>query len=73
MSAQTGNQVRKVRSDRGGEYLNQGLSTFLVANNIVHELTSPYSPEQNKVAERENHMLVDCVRAMLHAKGLSLR
>ena len=41
------------------------LSTFCEDHIIVHELTPPYSPQSNGVAERKNRMLMDMVNAML--------
>ena len=32
------------------------------------ELTTPYNPQQNGVAERKNRMLMEAARAMLHDK-----
>jgi transposase InsO family protein len=70
---QTGNKIEKLRSDRGGEYLSDEAIKYFADSGIRHELTSPYSPEQNGVAKRENRTLVECVRTMLHVKNLTLK
>jgi len=39
---------------------------------IKRELTTPYNPQQNRVAERKNRTIVGTTRAMLHDQGLPL-
>ncbi|KAI3655581.1 hypothetical protein MP638_002655, partial [Amoeboaphelidium occidentale] len=46
--------VKTLRSDRGGEFLNIYLSKYLNHKGIIHQLTAPYTPQQNGVAERYN-------------------
>jgi transposase InsO family protein len=67
----TGQKLAALRTDRGGEYLSKEFSTFLTAAGIQHELTPPYTPQHNGVAERANRTIFDAVRAMLHRAGLS--
>jgi hypothetical protein len=38
---------------------------------IIHERTSPYSPQSNGVTERKNRALTDLVNFMLDITGLS--
>ena len=38
----------------------------------MHELTSPYCPEQNGVAERLNRTIMESPRSMIYYAGLSL-
>ena len=52
-----------LRSDRGGEYE----LPFVV---IIHETTSPYSPQSDGVAERKNHTLKEMMNAMLISSSL---
>lgn len=44
---------------------------FCEENGIRRELTAPYTPEQNGVAERKNRTVVEMARSLLKAKGLS--
>nr|KYP56919.1 Retrovirus-related Pol polyprotein from transposon TNT 1-94 [Cajanus cajan] len=37
---------------------------------IEHQLTTPYTPQQNGVSERKNRTIMEMVRCMLHEKGL---
>lgn len=62
---QTDRKIKILRTDNGGEYCNERLKHFLKERGIKHELTVPYSPEQNGVAERYNRTIFEKVRSML--------
>ncbi|KAB2630265.1 hypothetical protein D8674_007784 [Pyrus ussuriensis x Pyrus communis] len=57
--------IKVLRSDNGGEYINRELSEFLGDQGILHETTCPYTPQQNGVAERKNHHILETARALL--------
>lgn len=59
-----------LRSDRGTEYLNKDLQTFLADEGIKFECTVGYAPEQNGTAERMNRTLMEPARTMLAEAGL---
>ena len=65
LETQTGQKLQKVRTDRGGEYLNTELDGYYKSKGVVHQTTALYTPEQNGVAERFNRTLMERVRAML--------
>ncbi|GJW26503.1 retrotransposon protein, putative, ty1-copia subclass [Tanacetum coccineum] len=46
---QLGKTVKALRSDRGGEYINQEFKDYLKACGIVQQLTPPYTPQHNGV------------------------
>jgi transposase InsO family protein len=64
-------KIKRLRSDHGREYFSDEFSDFCVEHGIIHERTSPYSPQSNGVAERKNRTLTDLVNAMLETLGLS--
>lgn len=70
LETQSGQQLRAVRTDRGGEYLSIALREYFSNRGILHQTTAPYTPEQNGVAERLNRTLMEKVRAMLLGAGL---
>jgi transposase InsO family protein len=70
METQSGRRVAKIRTDRGGEFVNQRLKAFCDGRGIVHQLTAPYTPQQNGKAERLNRTLLEKVRAMLAESGV---
>src|SRR4051812_23727024 len=64
-------KIKRLRSDRGGEYFSNEFDLFCAEHGIIHERTPPYSPQSNGVAERKNRTLTDLVNAMLDTSGLS--
>jgi transposase InsO family protein len=52
-----GQKCLKLRTDQGGEYVNQKLKDFVTISSIQHELTSPNVHQQNGQAERLNRTL----------------
>lgn len=66
----TGNKMKILRSDNGGEFVNREMDTFLGREGIVHQTSVPHTPQQNGKAERELRTIVEAARTMLHAKSL---
>ena len=65
---ETGLKVKCLRSDNGGEYIDEGFSDYCAAQGIRMEKTIPGTPQQNGVAECMNKTLNECARSMrLHA------
>src|SRR5271168_88594 len=67
---QKGVHIKKLHTDRGGEYLSNDFSNHLAAMGTIRNLTVHDTPEHNGVAERLNRTLLEKVRAMLHSSGL---
>src|SRR4051812_25018517 len=64
-------KIKRLRSDRGGEYFSNVFDEFCEEHGIIHNRTPPYSPQSNGVAERKNRTRTDLVNAMLDTAGLS--
>ena len=64
---QTGNPIKILRSDGGGEYINNEMREYLGKHGIHHETTAAHTPEQNGVSERYNRTLVESIRAIMHS------
>jgi transposase InsO family protein len=60
-----GLRIKKIRSDNGTEFKNLQIEGFLEEEGIKHEFSSPYTPQQNGVMERNNRTLLDMARTML--------
>jgi len=56
---QTGNKLRKVRSDKGKEFDNEQFKQYFKEKGIIHEYSAPYIAEQNGRIERENRLIVE--------------
>nr|ABA92101.2 retrotransposon protein, putative, Ty1-copia subclass [Oryza sativa Japonica Group] len=63
-------KIKRLRSDRGGEFFSNEFDLFCEEHGIIHERTPPYSPESNGIAERKNRTLTDLVNAILDTAGL---
>jgi len=64
-------KIKRLRSDRGGEYFPKIFDEFCEEHGIIHERTPRYSSESNGVAERKNRTLTDLVNDMLDTASLS--
>ena len=65
LEKQSGNDLMKLRSDNGTEYINKELQEYLASKGVQHQTTTRYTPEQNGAAERLNRTLMERVCAML--------
>lgn len=54
-----------IRSDGGGEFMNRDLQAFYESEGIKAQFTTPYSPQQNGVAERKNRSLQEMAICLL--------
>jgi len=63
--------ILRVRSDHGGEFENEPFETFCEKHGIVHEFSSPRTPQQNRVVERKNRTLQEMVRTMIHENNFA--
>lgn len=65
----TGNDVLKIVSDQGSEFINSELSSFLNDRGIIHSTSAVYTPEQNGMIERDIRTVGEASRTLrLHAK-----
>jgi hypothetical protein len=64
-SNEFGLRIKNIRSDNGTEFKNSQIEGFLEEEDIKHEFSSPYTPQQNGVVERKNRTLLEMARTML--------
>ncbi|CAL8154967.1 unnamed protein product [Prunus armeniaca] len=67
---QSGYKIKKLRSDRGGEYTSTEFLQFCDEVGLERQLTVAYSPQQNGVAERKNRTIVEMSKAMMNEEKL---
>ena len=63
-------RVKRLRSDRGGEYTGDNFTKFLNEQGTERRLTTHDTPQHNGVAESLNRRLLERVRAILHHSAL---
>lgn len=73
MLVRFGRKPIAIRTDNGKEYVSAEMSNFLRNEGIQHQLTVPYTPQQNGVAERKNRFLTESAKCMLLDAGLHNR
>lgn len=57
--------LKTLRTDRGGEFISKDFWNYCNLNGIQRQLSAPYSPQQNGVAERKNRTVMEMARSML--------
>ncbi|CAI7796580.1 unnamed protein product [Closterium sp. NIES-53] len=62
---ESGHKVKVIRTDNGGEFIGADFEVVLKKKGIQHQLTVPYNPQQNGVAERFNWTLQEGARTLL--------
>ena len=50
--------IKILRSNNGGEYVNDDMHTYFNAYGIIHQTTCPITPQQNGTTERKNRNLI---------------
>ena len=68
--AQKGFSFKILRVDNAREFILSEFQEYLDSEGIILEMTSPYLPSQNGVAERLNRTLIERARAMIINSGL---
>jgi transposase InsO family protein len=59
-------EYQVLRSDNRGEFMSNLFASFLKDHGVQHQLSIPYNPQQNGMAERLNQTIVESVWCMLH-------
>ncbi|KAI0502052.1 hypothetical protein KFK09_016997 [Dendrobium nobile] len=67
---QLSTQIKCLRTDGGSEYLNNTLTSFLTTNYIHHQISCPYTPEQNGLAKRKHRHIGDTTRTLLSTSSV---
>lgn len=70
---QLGRNIKTLRLDNGLEFVNSEVKNILKFHGIQHQRTMVFTPEQNGAAERENQIIVEATRTMIHGKNLQLK
>lgn len=67
---QSGEYLKILRSDRGGEYTSNLFNDLCKDHRIIHQLTIAYMPQQNGVTQRKTRTIIDMARSMVKGKHL---
>jgi hypothetical protein len=58
-------KIKNIRSDNGSEFRSTNVEEFRDEEGIKHELSAPYTPQQNGIVERKDRTLIEAARTML--------
>jgi transposase InsO family protein len=58
-------KIKRVRSDNGTEFKNTNIEEYLDEEGIGHELSIPYTSQQNRIVDRKNRTLIEAAITML--------
>lgn len=72
LETETGRKIKAVKTDNGREYISTALEDYLQEKGIKHNISMPYTPQQNGEAERLNRTLQEKARPMLSQASLPL-
>ena len=67
---ETSEQANYFCSDGGGEYGSTSLQDYFKSKGVHHEMTNPYTPQENSVSKQMNRTLVEMACTMLSDAGL---
>lgn len=62
--------IKILRTNGEGEFTSNEFNKYCEEYGIKREVTCPYTPQHNGVAERKNRSIINMTRSMLKAKGM---
>jgi transposase InsO family protein len=65
-------KIKILKLDNGGEYTSKEFANFCKYVGIKRELTTPYNPQENGVAEIKNRTIMEAVKTMIHDQDLPM-
>jgi len=57
--------IRILRSDNAKEYFSTSFNSFMSENGVIHQSSSPHTPQQNGIVERKHHHIIETTCALL--------
>ena len=65
-------KINILRSDNGGDFTSNEFNEYWKEDGIKREITIPYKPQENGVAERNKKCIMEAVKAMIHDQDLPM-
>ncbi|MBW0461202.1 hypothetical protein O181_000917 [Austropuccinia psidii MF-1] len=62
--------LKKLVSDRGGEFLNKDFKSLAESNGFIHIFSPPETPQHNGYAKRANRTILEKTRCLINGSGL---
>ena len=64
-------RIRTIQADNGSEFVNSKVEALLGVEHIYLKTSSPYTPQQNGLAERNNRYIIEATRTIMAESGLT--
>ena len=68
----TEKKIKTFRSHNGGEFTSNEFKRLCKDSRIKRELSTPYNPQKNGIAERKNKTIMEAARAMPHDQDIPM-
>ena len=68
----TEKKIKTFRSDNGREFTSNEFKELCKDLGIKRELSTPYNPQHNGIAEQKNRTIMEAAKAMLHDQDLPM-
>ena len=72
VESQLDKSIKALRTNHEHEYLSEQFKELCDEKGIARQLTMPYTPQQNGVAEKRNRTLLEMVRSMMTQANLPI-
>lgn len=72
LKSQFSKNIKVFRTDNGTEFVNSKVKQFFEQNDLIHQTTCVYTPQQNGVVERKHRHLMYVARSLLFQSCLPL-
>jgi transposase InsO family protein len=70
LEKQIGKHVKALRYDNGGEFFSTWFREFYKIENIQRKYITPYTPQQIRIMERRNKIVMEMARCMMHNQNV---
>ena len=65
-------RIKTLGTDNGGQYTSKEFEVFCKEARFKRELTTPYNPQQNGVAKRNNRTIMEAMKTMIHDQDIPM-
>ena len=65
-------KIKVFRSENGSKFMSKKFGDLLKNDDMEKRTSAPYTPQQNGVAKRANHTIVEMARSILYVQCLGL-
>ena len=71
VETQFSTKIKTLRSYGGGEYTSSIFKSYLSQNGIIHQISCPYTPQQNGLVKRKHRHLIETIIILLSQASMS--